>query len=618
LESILCTQELRNRPSRSPDYETENRALVALASALADSPRTILQTLADKVFEVLHADSAGLSLLTEDEKRFYWAAVAGAWRPRIGAEAPRNFGPCGDVLDHNVPMLFNHWERRYPYLRSAMPLADEGLLVPFYVNGKAVGTIWAVAHDKRRKFDAEDLRLLERMSRFASAAYQTVESIENLKLQMSAREKAETELRELTNGLEAQVRARTEELEHRNKQLTEARARLAEEKLALERSEAFLAEAQRLSSTGSFSWRVDADEITFSEQLYRIFELDSDAPVTLEQIGSRVHPEDISLLSEKTDLARRNINDHDYGIRLRMPDGRVKYLRTKSYGIRHKDGRLEHIGAIQDVTEHRLAEEALSKLHSELTRMARVTTLGALTASIAHEVNQPLSGIVTNASTCLRMLAAEPPNVEGARETARRTIRDGNRASDVITRLRTLFSKKEATTESVDLNEATREVIALSLSELQRNRVILRTELAYDLPLVTGDRLQLQQVVLNLLRNASDAMSGVDDRPRQLLIRTEREEGDRVRLSVQDGGVGFDPQAMDRLFEAFYTTKNDGMGMGLSVSRSIIERHRGCLWATPNDGPGATFSFSIPCGPGSVTGARSLGVIRTPATKDAE
>jgi C4-dicarboxylate-specific signal transduction histidine kinase len=219
-----------------------------------------------------------------------------------------------------------------------------------------------------------------------------------------------------------------------------------------------------------------------------------------------------------------------------------------------------------------------------------------LTASIAHEVNQPLSGIITNANTCLRMLAADPPNVDGARETARRTIRDGNRASDVITRLRALFSKKEATTESVDLNEATQEVIALSLSELQRNRVILGTELADDLPLVTGDRVQLQQVVLNLLQNASDAMSGVDDRPRQLRIRTEREEGDRVRLSVQDGGVGFDPQAMDRLFEAFYTTKNDGMGMGLSVSRSIIERHRGCLSAAPNDGHGATFSFSLPCG----------------------
>ena len=215
-------------------------------------------------------------------------------------------------------------------------------------------------------------------------------------------------------------------------------------------------------------------------------------------------------------------------------------------------------------------------------------------------------------------MAADPPNVDGARETARRTIRDGNRASNVITRLRALFSKKETTIESLDLNEAIREVIALSLSELQRNRVILRTELADDLPLITGDRVQLQQVVLNLLRNASDALSAVDDRPRHMVITTEREEGDRVRLTVQDAGVGLDPQAMDRLFEAFYTTKNDGMGMGLSVSRSIIERHHGRLWAVPNDGPGATFSFSIPCGPASATGARSLGVIGTPAAKDAK
>ena len=182
--------------------------------------------------------------------------------------------------------------------------------------------------------------------------------------------------------------------------------------------------------------------------------------------------------------------------------------------------------------------------------MARITSLGALTASIAHEVNQPLSGIITNASTCLRMLAADPPNVDGARETARRTIRDGNRASEVITRLRALFSKKEATTEPVDLNEAAREVIALSLSELQRNRVILRTELADDLPLVTGDRVQLQQVILNLLLNASDAMSGVDDRPRQMVIRTERDEDDRVRLTVQDCGRRHRSANVDRAFRS--------------------------------------------------------------------
>jgi signal transduction histidine kinase len=193
------------------------------------------------------------------------------------------------------------------------------------------------------------------------------------------------------------------------------------------------------------------------------------------------------------------------------------------------------------------------------------------------------------------MLDADPPNVDGARQTAQRTIRDGQRASDVITRLRTLFSKRDVTTESVDLNEAIRDVIALSRSELQRRHVISRVELADDLPPVTGDRVQLQQVVLNLLLNAADAMTGIDDRLKQLLVRTERDEGDQVRLSVQDAGVGFGSQGLDKLFEPFYTTKIGGMGIGLAVSRSIIESHNGRLWATPNNGPGATFSFSIPC-----------------------
>ena len=249
----------------------------------------------------------------------------------------------------------------------------------------------------------------------------------------------------------------------------------------------------------------------------------------------------------------------------------------------------------EDITPRKLSEEALAKARSELAKVARITSLGVLTASIAHEVNQPLSGIITNASTCLRMLSADPPNVDGARETVRRTIRDGNRASDVITRLRTLYSKKEPSPESMDLNEATREVTALWLSELQRTGVVLRYELADDLPAVVGDRIQLQQVILNLLRNAADAMGTTDDHPRELLIRTERDEGNQVRLSVRDSGVGLAPQAADKLFEAFYTTKTDGMGIGLSISRSIIEAHQGRLWATPNDGPGATFSFVIPC-----------------------
>jgi signal transduction histidine kinase len=369
---------------------------------------------------------------------------------------------------------------------------------------------------------------------------------------------------------------------------------IAERKDGLRRSEAFLAEAQRLSLTGSFSWRVSTDEITWSDQLYRIFEFDPGMPVTLELIGTRVYPEDMPLLRDRLERARDAGTDFEHEHRLQMPDQSIKYLHMVAHAIRDEDGRLEYIGAVQDVTARRLSEQELAKAQAELAHVARVSALSTLTASIAHEVNQPLSGIITNASTCLRMLAADPPDVDGARETARRAIRDGNRASEVIARVRTLFTRKELATESVDLNGATREVTALLLGELQHNRVSLQLELAQDLRTVTGDRIQLQQVILNLVRNASDAMAAVDDRPRQLLIRTEDEDGDRVRVSVRDAGVGVNPQNLSKMLDAFYTTKSDGMGIGLSVSRSIIERHHGRLWAEPNDGPGATFLFSIP------------------------
>lgn len=353
-------------------------------------------------------------------------------------------------------------------------------------------------------------------------------------------------------------------------------------------------EALRLSRIGSFTWNLATDEITWSEQLYRIFEFDPQQTVTLELIGTRVHPEDIPLLHDMIERARSSATDFQYEHRLLMPDHSIKYLHLIAHVTQNGNGEVEYIGAVQDVTNRRLSEEALGKARSELAHVARVMSLGALTASIAHEVNQPLSGIITNASTCMRMLEADPPNVDGARETVRRTIRDGHRAADVITHLRALFSSKGAMTDRVDLNDATREVIALSLSELQANRVILRVELANVLPPVTGDRVQLQQVILNLLRNASDAMSSVDDRPRQLLIRTRQDGDGGVRLSVQDTGKGFEPEDINKLFNAFYSTKSDGMGIGLSVSRSIIEKHNGSLWATANDGPGATFSFSIP------------------------
>ncbi|MGJ5817385.1 PAS domain-containing sensor histidine kinase [Paludibaculum fermentans] len=373
----------------------------------------------------------------------------------------------------------------------------------------------------------------------------------------------------------------------------EDRKRAEEE---LRRNDAFLTKAQRLSSTGSFSWVVNTDEITFSEEACRIFELDRTTPITLERIAARVHPDDLHLVNERAAAARSTGEGLDYEFRIQMPDGSIKYLQTTSNEAGGVNGNREYIGAIQDVTQRWVAEEALNKARSDLAHVSRIMSLSELTASIAHEVNQPLSGIITNAGTCLRMLNANPPNVDGARETARRTIRDGNRASEVVTRLRALFSRGEFSPEWMDMNEAAREVAALSLGELQRNRVAVQLDLADDLPPIFADRVQLQQVILNLLRNASDAMAGVRDRPRHMLIRTEYEHNGNVRLSVRDAGVGLDAQNLEKLFDSFYTTKEGGMGIGLSVSRSIIEKHHGRLWAEPNDGAGATFCFSIPRG----------------------
>jgi len=361
---------------------------------------------------------------------------------------------------------------------------------------------------------------------------------------------------------------------------------------ALKRQETLLAEIERVSSTGGFCWHPATGKMTCTDQVYRIFELDAAVPLTLPLMGSRIHPEDLALLDDMLERASAQASGFEYQLRLRSEG--VKYLLLSARRSEAADDQPSYIGAIQDVTRSRQSEEALGKVRSELSRLARVSTLGALTASIAHEVNQPLAGIMTNASTCLELLGSDPPDLDAARETALRTIRDSERACEVIARLRALFGKRSDKTESVDLNGAAREVIALSLSELHRRGVILRTELADNLPLIAGDRVQLQQVILNLLLNAAEAMSQIEDRPRQVLIRTELEESDQARLTVQDTGVGFEPQEAQRLFEAFYTTKSGGMGIGLSVSRSIVESHGGRLWAELNAGPGATFTFSVP------------------------
>jgi signal transduction histidine kinase len=262
----------------------------------------------------------------------------------------------------------------------------------------------------------------------------------------------------------------------------------------------------------------------------------------------------------------------------------------------------EGVSFVLDLTElkraERVAQESTQRYRDVQMRLSdanRVASIGQLSASIAHELNQPLSGIIMNATTSLSMLDADPPNLGGVRAITQRTLRDGNRASEVVQRLRAMFARKQPEKESIDLNETAREVLVLASNELRVCQVILRTEFDTDLPLVSAARVQIQQVILNLILNAADAMKLVDDRPRNLLIVTTREDANVVRLSVRDSGHGIDQQNLEKVFDAFYTTKTHGMGVGLSISRSIIESHNGRLWATPNDGPGATFSFTIPC-----------------------
>ncbi|TDG04521.1 PAS domain-containing sensor histidine kinase [Paraburkholderia guartelaensis] len=361
----------------------------------------------------------------------------------------------------------------------------------------------------------------------------------------------------------------------------------------LGKSAALMAKVEQLSLRGSFSWRPTTGSITWSEQLYRMFGIEPGAQITMDTIAAGVHPDDLHLLHEMIERAQDG-KDVEFDHRLLLPNGSVKYVHIQAHATRDVLGQLDYVGAVQDVTERRRSEDALACLRAELIHVCRVNSMGELTASIAHEISQPLTGMTINAGTSLRLLSAEPPKVEGALEAVRRTIRDGRRASEVMKRLRARFNNHAVKTDAVDLSEAAREVTELLRDEIREKRIVLQLKAADDLPPVAGDRVQLQQVVVNLLLNAVQAMNEVDDRPRQMLITIEREDGDCVRLAVTDSGVGFDPQYACRLFDAFYTTTRDGMGIGLSVSRRIIENHGGRLWATPNERFGATFSFVVP------------------------
>ncbi|MBV8228310.1 MAG: response regulator [Verrucomicrobia bacterium] len=374
---------------------------------------------------------------------------------------------------------------------------------------------------------------------------------------------------------------------------SDERVDLSRAEEALRRNEAYLAEAQKLSHTGSFGWDLASGKIYWSQETFRIFGYEPPTEPTLELVLRRTHPEDKVLVRLFIERVLRERKNFDFEHRLLMPDGAVKYLRVVGRPTNDDSPGFEFVGAVTDISERRRAEEALQEAHAELAHVTRVTALGELTASIAHEINQPLTAVLNNASACLRWLASESPDLNEARESLRRIIRDGNRASDVIAGMRALFKKGCLVKERLDLNEAIKEITILTQSEVRRNKVALQMELARDLPSVMGDRVQIQQVVMNLILNGIEAMSTLEDRERKLLIRTLRGAGNKVIVAVQDSGIGLDPRTAERIFDAFHTTKPGGLGMGLKISRSIIEWHDGRLWAVANEDHGATFQFSL-------------------------
>ena len=362
---------------------------------------------------------------------------------------------------------------------------------------------------------------------------------------------------------------------------------------ALRQSEMYLAEAQRLSRTGSFGWRVASGEIIWSEETFRMFGYDKAPSIKHATVFQRVHPEDRARVEQTIDRASSDGKDFEHGYRLLMPDGSVKHVHATAHAVTDASGGIEFVGAVTDVTSRKRAEAELHEAQANLAHVTRVTALGELAASIAHEVNQPLAAVVTNAAACLRWLDREPANLKEARGTLQSIINDGNRAGEVIQRVRALVNKT-TDRKALHINEVVNEVMSLVQHELFSHRVALRLELAPALPPVLADRIQLQQVILNLVINGIEAMQPVKDRPRELVIRTRQDETSQVLVTVSDCGVGVAAEDADRLFDAFFTTKSSGMGMGLSICRSIVDAHGGRLSASGNTGPGATFQFTLP------------------------
>ncbi|HLX30525.1 MAG TPA: ATP-binding protein [Casimicrobiaceae bacterium] len=622
LEQILRTDDLRRRPARAPDYEIECRALTALVKTLADSPRTILQRLADEVLEVLRAGSAGLSILTPDGERFYWAAIAGAWSPHLGGGTPRGFGPCGDVLDRNEPLLFTHWERRYPYLATATPLAEEGLLVPFHVAGHTVGTIWAIAHDRERRFDVEDLRLLESLGGFASAAYEALQS-------MGASDERRAALSLL------------EDAEHARALADESLGKLRESERQL------FSEAGALSKLNEYSarmWRCRELHEGLDEMLASVIDLVGSDKGNVQLLNDKgvltieaqrgfdghfldffreVSAEDDSAcgraLRSGEQIVIEDVEADEPYAPLRPIARAAGYRAVVSTPLISGDGVPQGMLSTHFRSPHRPTERELSrvtlyarqasdfirrcKIEGELRRSEEELReadrrKNEFLALLGHELRNPLAPISTAGELLSRTVSSSDANVQTAIDMIRR------QAAQLARLVDDLLDVARITQGRIQLQRAPLElgtVIAQAVETvaplmLDKQQTLAVVKGSHDAMYVNGDLTRLVQCVVNLLANAAK----YTDRGGRIEVHT-RAEGARAVIEVIDNGPGIAPELLPELFHLFVQGNRTldraegGLGIGLSVVKRLIEMHDGEVTArSAGLGHGAAFAIRLP------------------------
>jgi PAS domain S-box-containing protein len=671
LESILCTDELDRRPSRAQDFEAENRALVALAQALADSPRSIFQTLADTILDVLRSDSAGISLLTEDEERFYWPAIAGVWKPHIGGGTPRDFGPCGDVLDRNMPLMFRHVERRYEYFLPVTPPVEECLLVPFYVQAKAVGTIWAIAHSERRKFDAEDMRQLVSLGRFTASAYQVIGSLDLMEKHAAALRDREHSFREMMNSLPAAVYTTDIEgrITHFNSACVELSGRtpvlgsdhwcvswklyrpdgtslshdecpmaialkerraVRDQMIIVERPDGTRASIMPYPTPlrdrqgkiiGGINMLLDVTRSNEAEiasrRLAAIVESSDDAIVskTLEGIitswnrgaekifgytPAEAIGQHISLIiplerrAEEDDVLahlRRGEKIDHFETERQTKDGRRLNISLTVSPIKDSTGRI--IGAskvARDITERKRSE---AKREAEAASHAKDKFLAAL----SHELRTPLTPVLMTVAA-MDINSDLAPELRDDIAMIRRNVElEAKLIDDLLDLSLALSGKLRLDLETVEVNEVVHHVCEICRPFVQEKRINLHCDLPDPSPFVKADPARLQQVLWNLLRNATKFTPERGDISVIVSPTTEN----RVRLQVRDSGIGIAPDVLPYIFDAFeqgdadITREFGGMGLGLAITKNLVELHRGTIRAESGGAKqGSTFTLEFP------------------------